>query len=206
MTRTLTGLYDSTKDAEVTVRDLEGAGISHNNISMVANNSGDRYRAKTVEGTDAVPGAEVGASLGVIIGGGAGLLAGLGMLAIPGVGPVVAAGWLIATVTGAVGGAAVLGAGGGLIGALIGNGVPEEHAHVYAEGVRRGGTLVSVRVDADHEPAAEAILKKHRSVDVVERGRSYRDGGWTRFDENASDYTSDELEQERRLRFPNAAE
>jgi hypothetical protein len=67
-------------------------------------------------------------------------------MAIPGVGPVVAAGWLAATTLGAVTGAVACGAAGGLIGALTDSGVPEEHAHVYAEGVRRGGTLVTARL------------------------------------------------------------
>jgi hypothetical protein len=86
-----------------------------------------------------VTGAETGAGVGTAVGGAAGLLAGLGLLAIPGVGPVVAAGWLVATAVGAVAGAAT----GGLIGGLTGAGVSEDDAHVYAEGVRRGGSLVA---------------------------------------------------------------
>ena len=76
------------------------------------------------------------------MGGTAGLPAGLGLLAIPGLGPVVAAGWLAATAVGAAAGAAT----GGIVGALTEAGVSEEEAHSYAEGVRRGGTLVSARV------------------------------------------------------------
>ncbi len=134
-------------------------------------------------------------------------MAGLGMLAIPGVGPVVAAGWLIATAAGAVGGAVVGGAGGGLIGAMIGNGIPEQDAHVYAEGVRRGGSLVTVRAEEGNLAArAEVILKQHSPVNVQDRGQAYRDAGWTSFDESAPAYTQEELEEERRRRFPNAAE
>ena len=109
-----------------------------------------------------------------MLGGGAGLLAGLGMLAIPGVGPVVAAGWLIATAVGAGIGAA----GGGLLGSLVGAGVSETDAHVYAEGVRRGGTLVTVRADEGQRANVEAILARYSGVDAATRGTEYRAGGW----------------------------
>ena len=79
-------------------------------------------------------------------GGALGALTGLGLMAIPGVGPIVAAGWLVATLTGAAAGAAT----GGVVGALTQMGVSSEEADVYAEGLRRGGAVVSARVpDAD---------------------------------------------------------
>jgi hypothetical protein len=200
MVRTLTGLYDSYEDAEATVRDLETAGIGQDQISLVANNAVQRENASVKEGSEAGPGAGMGAVGGVLVGGGAGLLAGLGMLAIPGVGPVVAGGWLVATVAGAVGGGIVGGAGGGLIGAMIGNGVPEGDANVYAEGIRRGGTLVTVRVEDRFIPTAETILAQYRPVDPTVRGQAYRDTGWTGFDEASPAYTEEELAHERRLR------
>ncbi len=190
MTRTLTGLYDSYDDAELVVRDLEAAAIPHERISVVSNNEGDRYASRGKEGNEAAPGAEIGAVGGAVVGGGAGLLAGLGMLAIPGVGPVVAAGWLVATVAGAVAGGAVGGAGGGLIGAMVGNGVPKTDANVYAEGVRRGGTLVSVRVEEGQVARAETILAQYRRVDPEIRGRVYREEGWSEFDETAPPYST----------------
>src|ERR1019366_3825752 len=141
-TRTIARLYDVYEDAAQTVRDLEASGIPDGDISVVANNADNRHRAVVREpGNESVPGAEIGGGLGAIAGGGAGVLAGLGMLAIPGVGPVVAAGWLVALAVGAAGGAAA----GGLLGGLVGSGISKEHAEVYAEGVRRGGSLVSVR-------------------------------------------------------------
>lgn len=202
MTRTLTGLFDSYDDAEGAVRDLEVAGVSHDQISIVANRGVAGERAPIKEGNEAGAGAGTGAAVGAVVGGAGGVLAGLGMLAIPGVGPVVAAGWLVATAVGAVGGAAVGGAGGGLIGAMIGNGVPEQDAHVYAEGVRRGGTLVTVRVEEAMVPTAEAILSKYREVDPRSRGQAYRASGWNRFDEAAPAYTDEQLAEERRLRLP----
>ena len=140
--RTIARLYDEYEDAAQAVRDLEAAGIPHDDISLVANNERNRvFGPGVISGTEAVPGAEIGAGVGAVAGGGAGVLAGLGLLAIPGVGPVVAAGWLVALAVGAVGGAAA----GGLLGGLVGAGVSDEHAEVFVEGVRRGGTLVTDR-------------------------------------------------------------
>jgi hypothetical protein len=200
MTRTLTGLYDDYADAEAAVRDLEAAGIRDADISLFARDSGTIAKREVKEGNESGTGAGAGAAFGAIVGGGSGLLAGLGMLAIPGIGPVVAAGWLVAAAAGAVGGAVVGGAGGGLIGAMIGNGVPEQDAHVYAEGVRRGGTLVSVRVEEAQAGTVYAILRRHRAVDPAERRRIYGKMGWTSFDENAPAYTDAEFERERRAR------
>jgi hypothetical protein len=109
------------------------------------------------------------------------------MLAIPGVGPVVAAGWLVATIVGAGIGAA----SGGLIGSLVGAGVSETDAHVYAEGVRRGGTLVTVKVDDGLAATIERILDKHGAVDTIARGDAYRAEGWSRFDAGAPAYRVD---------------
>ena len=103
-----------------------------------------------------------GAGIGGALGGGAGLLAGLGLLAIPGLGPVVAAGWLASTAVGAAAGAAA----GGIVGALVDAGEPEEHANVYSESVRRGGTLVTARVadqDAARDPRNSRSLQADRS-------------------------------------------
>src|SRR5919107_1694440 len=91
--------------------------------------------------------------------------AGLGALGTPGLGPSVAAGWLVAALTGAGIGAAA----GGLLGALTGAGVSEEHAHVYAEGVRRGGNLVTVRADESRATEAEGIVARHNAVDTEAR-------------------------------------
>ena len=115
--RTVTGLYDSYDAAAQTVRDLEAARIPDTDISIVAHRS-DYHDVTSETAPWGATGAGTGASAGAAIGGGVGLLAGLGMLAIPGVGPVVAAGWLVATAVGAVAGAAAGGATGGLIGSL----------------------------------------------------------------------------------------
>ncbi len=178
MTRTLTRLYDDADDAYAAVRDLKKAGISDTDISIFANDGTLESTRATEAGADAATGAEVGG----VVGAGAGLLAGLGLLAIPGVGPIVAAGWLAATAAGAAAGAVAGGATGGLIGALTGEGVSEDDANVYAESVRRGGSLVTVRVSDAREIEADRILNSHSPADLGARGRDYRANGWQRFE------------------------
>lgn len=196
MTKTVTGLYDDYSDARAAVSALEARGVPSADISIVSNNADDRYS----KDTNAAEGAGAGAGIGAAVGGVGGLLTGLGIMAIPGVGPVVAAGWLAATAVGAVAGAVAGGAAGGLIGAMTESGVPEEHAHVYAEGVRRGGTLVTARVDESLYAEAEAILRQSTWVDPAERRAAYAEQGWTRFDETLDPYGPAEIEQER-LRY-----
>lgn len=188
MTTIVTRLFDTYEHASLAVTELETTGIAHSNISLIANNEEDRYASVVPSDTSehASTGAGTGATLGTVLGGGAGLLAGLGMLAIPGVGPVVAAGWLIATAVGAGVGAA----GGGLLGSLVGAGVTEADAHVYAEGLRRGDTLVTVKVEDGMAPGVERILDSHHAVDAVTRGNAYRAEGWSKFDDTAPAYRS----------------
>jgi hypothetical protein len=194
--RTLARMYDSYDDATAVVNALETSGIPHSEISLVANaDAHGRYAGTTgtsaVTGggdhpldpadrddTDTGAGTKRGAVVGGVLGGGAGLLAGIGALAIPGVGPVVAAGWLIATLAGVGVGAA----SGGLVGSLTGAGVSREEAHVYSEGVKRGGSLVTVRVDEADAPRVESILAQRRPVDWQERRASYG-ADWKGFDE-----------------------
>ena len=202
MTSTVTRLYDNYESASRAVHELESTGIPHKDISLVASNADGSYRkdGKTVS-SPAAEGAATGAGIGAAIGGTAGLLTGLGLLAIPGVGPVVAAGWLVATAVGATAGAV----SGGLTGALIGAGTSKEDAHVYAEGVRRGGTLLSVRISDDNRGRVEDILDRFDAVDIRTREKAYRASGWTAFDEKSKPYTSDEITREREMIRRNAA-
>ena len=192
--QTVSGLYDNHTDARAAVSALEAAGISSDKISIVGRDGDGRDN-------NAGEGAAAGAGIGAAVGGTGGLLAGLGMLAIPGVGPVVAAGWLAATAAGAVAGAVAGGAAGGIIGSLTKEGIDEDDAHVYAEGVRRGSTLVSARVEDDEIEVAQAIIEDHSPVDLDTRRASYRDAGWERFDGSLPDYTDEDVLNERnRLR------
>jgi hypothetical protein len=198
MTRTITRTFDSHSDAVAAVAELERLGVPTSSISIIANNRdrahGDR---DYVNQSEAAEDAGKGASAGALLGGAGGLLAGLGVLAIPGLGPVVAAGWLASTLAGAGVGALLGGAAGGLVGALKNEGVDEDDAHVYAESVRRGGTLVSAKVDDDLAPRAEEVLQNNRAVRAADRRLAYQEDGWTRFDENAPEYTDDDIARER---------
>ena len=123
MTQTITGMFDRYDDARRAVQDLEAAGVPHRDISIVGH---DKHGAHGDAADAAADDAGKGAGIGAAVGGVGGLLAGLGLLAIPGIGPVVAAGWLAATAAGAAGGALVGAAAGGLVGALTEAGVPED--------------------------------------------------------------------------------
>jgi hypothetical protein len=205
---TISRLYDNYDAAARAVSELERAGIPHSDISIIANNADgwyDRDRTtsrstgkvdRDLDGVDdRAEGAAAGAGIGAAVGGVAGLLAGLGLLAIPGIGPVVAAGWLASTALVAAAGGAV----GGLVGALTQAGVSEEDAHVYAEGVRRGGTLVTAKVPEADRQRYEAILDRS-AVDIRERARLYEEGGWNRFDPDAPPYSADQMRREREMR------
>jgi hypothetical protein len=196
MKTTITGLYDSYDDAKAAVKALEDAGVSSNDISIVTNKANGDADVEG-QGNRAGEGAGTGAGIGALAGGAGGLLTGLGMLAIPGVGPVVAAGWLAATAAGAVAGAVAGGAVGGIVGAMIESGVPEEDANFYAESIRRGGSVVTARVEEDHRASAEAILNSSPRVNVADRRASYAEQGWTRFDETADPYTDEQIAAER---------
>jgi hypothetical protein len=174
MARTIVSLFDSLDDANHAVQGLINNGVPRDDISLIA---GDRRGEWT--SADA---ARTGATAGTAIGGGLGLLAGLGALAIPGIGPALAAGPLAAALGLGVAGAAAGAATGGLIGALTEAGVSEEHAHVYAESVRRGSALVVVTSDAILGSAIYDILQRYNPVDVDVRREHWRERGWERFD------------------------
>ncbi len=208
MTQTITRLFNSHREAVDAVRELETMGVPSDDISLIGNNqerwSEDRSFAPRADRDDdaaegAAEGAGTGAAIGGALGGGAGLLAGLGLLAIPGIGPVAAAGWLGATLIGAAAGAATGGVAGGLIGALTEAGVDREDAEVYAEGVRRGGTLVAVRTDESNLSRVQQVFDRLGGADASARRAQYREAGWTRFDENAEPFTRDQIERERSL-------
>ena len=186
--KTLTKVYERHDVARQVVIELETAGFPSSSISLLANKEiSDHYT-----GVDNAAEAGDGAAMGAGVGGAVGLLAGLGILAIPGLAPVVAAGWLASTVFGAAAG----GVAGGLVGTLIDADVPEDHAHVYSEAVRRGGTLLSVRVEDSDESMARAILDRHTAIDPVRRGAEYREAGWKKFDPAADDYVPEGIEVE----------
>lgn len=139
--------------------------------------------------------AVMGAAIGATAATAGGLIASLGLLAVPGIGTAVGAGWLV---TWLLAGAAAGGVTGGLLGALTAAGVSEEDAQVYAEGVRRGGTLVTARVPEADKAKVESVMDE-RAVDTGERREEYRRGGWRWFDQQAKPFTTEEVNRERAL-------
>ncbi len=199
MARTVVAMFNSFMEAQDAVQDLMDNGIPRDHISVVGNDTRGEYSraygtttANTTydEDSAAAEGAGAGAVGGTVVGGVLGLLVGIGALAIPGIGPVIAAGPLIAAIGATAAGAGIGAAAGGLLGALVGAGVPEEDAHLYAEGVRRGGTLVTVTTDEATANRAYSVLHRHNAVDVDERGAAYRNEGWERFNPNAEPYNA----------------
>jgi hypothetical protein len=202
MTTTITRLYNNYGDARAAVRELEAAGVAHNDISIIAsnadnwyNNGKDTFPDRDLDGKDdRAEATGTGAALGAAAGGTVGLLTGLGIMAIPGVGPVVAAGWLVATLAGAAAG----GVAGGTVGALTEAGISKDEADVYAEGLRRGGAVVSARV-ADADAARLQAIMDNSAVRVAERAAAYRKSGWKTFDPNAAPYDAEQVRKERSL-------
>jgi hypothetical protein len=178
MTRTLTRSYMTNGEAQAAVTRLEAANIAGADISIIAKQA-DLDETRAAEG----------AGIGGIVGGAVGVLAGIGMLAIPGIGPVVAAGWLATATSGLALGAVA----GGLVGMLVSAGIDEEDANYYAETLRRGGSVVAVKVDDDFAVLVEAILDDSGSIDRVTRRDQYKQDGWTRFDDKAAPYTGPQI-------------
>jgi uncharacterized protein (TIGR02271 family) len=191
MAKTLVGLFDDFTEAQSVVQELVNNGFAREDISLAANDATGAYAKSTDAG--GMSGTAIGAGTGAVVGGLGGLLVGLGALAIPGIGPIVAAGPLIAALTGAGVGAVA----GGLIGALTDIGVPEEEAGYYAEGVRRGGTLVTVRAEEHLADRAVEIMERHHAVDVEQRAASWRESGWSGYNPQATPHAAEEIARER---------
>jgi hypothetical protein len=203
MSKTLTRVYDDYASADLTVRELKAAGLGDSHIGLVASNADGWHKPgggdvnpehdKDRDGKDdRAEGAAAGSGLGAVAGGAVGVAAGLGALAIPGIGPVVAAGWLAALASGAVAG----GVAGGIIGALVETGTSKENAELYAEALRRGGAIVTAKVPDDEETKYTAIMDRN-AFNITERAADYRGSGWKGYDPAAPAYTADQIRRER---------
>ena len=161
------GIYANRAAAETGVDQLRAAGFSTDDISVLLANNKSSEEFAHVKNTKAPEGSTTGAVAGGAIGGTLGLLAGIGALAIPGVGPFIAAGPIMA----ALAGVGVGGATGGLIGALVGLGIPEYEAKRYEGRVKDGGILLSVHCDTSDEISrAKDILKQTGADDIASSG------------------------------------
>ncbi|WP_172254395.1 YsnF/AvaK domain-containing protein [Saccharibacillus deserti] len=160
MTNKIVGVFHSEREASHAIEDLKRAGFSTNDISVVTRDKKDMRKLEDETGTMAPEGAAGGAATGGVLGGIGGLLAGLGALAIPGIGPLLAAGPLAT----ALAGAAVGAAGGGLVGGLIGLGIPENEAKEYDTAVDQGGLLVIVDTEEANRSEVTRIFRDNNST------------------------------------------
>jgi uncharacterized membrane protein len=193
-TKTIVGVFNSVGDAQEAVRELESQGIARNDISIVANKNAVGYETMDRVDRDKTADVVADAGIGAAIGGVGGLLlSAAGAITIPVIGPVLAAGPIVAALTGAGIGAAA----GGLIGALTESGIPEEEAKQYAEGVRRGDVLVTVKVDDSQADRVCTVLDQHNAVDVDDRVKNWRERGWSGYREDEAPYSEEELRRER---------
>src|SRR5271170_3508662 len=157
------GIYQSEKQAERTIDDLLTAGFSSDDVSVLLPDVRGTKDFAHDKGTKAPEGAAAGVTTGGVIGGTLGLLAGIGVLAIPGIGPFIAAGPIMA----ALAGLGVGGAVGGIIGALVGMGIPEYEAKRYEGHIKAGGILLSVHCDTSEEIARAKDLLKHTGAQDI---------------------------------------
>lgn len=200
MTKTVVAVYDSFKKAHRVVDELERNGFARADISVVAYDASGQYARFIHEG--AVPAededvdAGEGAGFGAMVGAMTGLLVGLGSLAIPGIGPVIAGGPIIAALAGGTVGAAAGAATGGIVAALVDMGVDEPDAGVYAETVRRGGTMVAVTARDDTAEHAAAIMRSQNPVDVDATANLWRDQGWEHYIEGDEPYAAEHPDHE----------
>jgi hypothetical protein len=183
--KTVIGLFDNIGAAQAAVRGLVGNGIAQQDIGFMAD---QRHEVPSTAHLNESEGALSGAGAGAALGGMAGLALALAPLAIPGIGPILAAGPIAAALAGAGLGALA----GGVIGGLTNLGVPEKEAHYYAEALRRGGIVVTVAADqAATANLASEVLQRHGAADIDQRAAEWKKQGWKgRFE--AGGYTGPE--------------
>jgi hypothetical protein len=187
-------IFPSRSAAESAVDRLVAAGFSNQDVSVLMSDKDNSREFATEKNTKAPEGTTTGVGVGGVVGGTLGLLAGLGALAIPGVGPLIAAG----PIMGALAGLGVGGAVGGLVGALVGMGIPEYEAKRYEGRVKDGGILVSVHCDTSEEISrAKDVLKQAGGEDIASSGEKSVS---SHTDKNLSD--AERVDTERDLPYP----
>lgn len=178
MNETMVALYDDIVVARQVVEDLVKADFARSSISLITNDANNQYSLYLDKDyaprADAVTAGE-GAGFGAVVGALTGILVGVAALTIPGIGLAIAAGPIVAGLTGVVAGAVT----GGVVGALVKSGVPEDEAPYYAEGIRRGGTLISV--ETSDTLRARDIMNRQGAVNIHERFNVWQQEGWKGF-------------------------
>lgn len=162
MTQKIVGAFNTEQEATRAIEDLKQQGFRADEISVIAKDREDVNAISDETETKAPEGLASGAATGGVLGGVTGLLAGLGALAIPGIGPIVAAGPIAATLTGAAVGAGA----GGLVGGLIGLGIPEDEAKEYDEFVEEGRILVLVNADDGRSNRVYEVFRRNNTLNA----------------------------------------
>lgn len=157
------GIYPNRLAVEKAVEELKSAGFRNSDISVLFPQGGGTKEFAVEKETKAPEGATTGASTGVVVGGTLGWLMGVGVLAIPGLGPFIAAGPIMAALAGAGAGGVV----GGIAGALVGMGIPEYEANRYEGRIKKGGILLSVHADDNEwKKKGKHILESSGAEDI----------------------------------------
>jgi hypothetical protein len=168
------GIYAIDTDLNQGVDELRLAGFQNTDVSVLVPENGGNKDLALERNSKAPEGVTAGAGTGAVIGGALGWLAGIGALAIPGVGPFIAAGPILA----ALSGLGVGGAVGGIAGGLIGAGMPEYEAKRFEGRIRKGGALLSVHCDnSEREKVAKRILENTGAQDVSSTSEAKADFG-----------------------------
>jgi hypothetical protein len=188
--KTVVALYDHFENAKSAVAEMIGAGAARDTIALLANTSTGDHPALSLNpafareefdtDSSAQSGIVTGAEVGVGLGGLMGFLIGISSVAIPGIGFLIAAGTWATVAAGAAAGGAV----GAIVGALTDHGVSDKDAHLYAEGLKRGGTLITAVVPEDHVAAMTEICKKHGAIDIEDRVAPWNAEGWVSFEQS----------------------
>jgi uncharacterized membrane protein len=194
MTKKIVGIFDTEQEATRAIEGLHNQGFSNDEISVITRDRDELRHISDDTGTKAPEGVATGAATGGVLGGVTGLLAGIGALAIPGIGPILAAGPIVATLTGAAVGAGA----GGLVGGLIGLGIPEDEAKEYEGYVESGKILVLVE-DNGRGYQAHDVFRDNRSLNAQRYDGVYNEDTRlgnsmaNRADRNAGVYNRDKI-------------
>lgn len=207
MAKTVVGLFDDRMAAQNAVRELTAEGFRDDEVSVVSkkpNGKGVEVEYVEEDGHKQVEDMAKGAGTGAAIGAGAALLLSLTALSIPGIGPVLAAGPLAALIAGAGVGAAA----GGLVSGLTRLGIEDEDAHTYAEGLKRGGTLVTVNSENARADAAVSVMRRMGAVEIDKRAAEWRADGWRGLAETETlrPHVTPEADEEATRRIDNRSE
>jgi len=183
MAKTVVGLFDSIQTADTVIDELRDAGAGPDHLSVVRQDTSDL-------GLSGDAGSQGTTASGAAVGGGMkglrGLLHGSRPHTAPGMGSIRASGHLAQHLTG----------NSGLLDALKAHGVPDDEAHFYSEGVRRGSTLVMARVHDDDADEVSDVMQRHGAVDIHSRRNHFQQSGWKQFDHTAKPLSHDEITRE----------